>query len=103
MYYLLFLYFASSSLSVLAIYRLFFHPLCRYPGPILAALTDWYGAYYNIVRGGGLIAEYERLHKLHGKSTEVNRDNLTKLQPIGQVIRVGPNTVSENIPVLVSI
>ncbi|KAF9065816.1 cytochrome P450 [Rhodocollybia butyracea] len=79
MHYLLFLYFAFSSLFVLALYRLFFHPLCKYPGPILAALTDWYEAYYNIVEGGGLIAKYEQLHKLHGP-----------------VIRVGPNTLHFN-------
>ncbi|KAF9077868.1 cytochrome P450 [Rhodocollybia butyracea] len=79
MYYLLFLYFAFSSLFVLALYRLFFHPLCEYPGPPLAALTDWYQAYYNIVKGGGLVIKYEQLHKLHGP-----------------VIRVGPNTLHFN-------
>ncbi|KAF9077831.1 cytochrome P450 [Rhodocollybia butyracea] len=79
MYYLIFLYFSFSSLLVLALYRLFFHPLCKYPGPILAALTSWYEAYPNIVKGGGLVAELERLHKLHGP-----------------VIRVGPNTLHFN-------
>ncbi|KAF9056855.1 cytochrome P450, partial [Rhodocollybia butyracea] len=79
MYYLFFLYFAFSSLFVLALYRLFFHPLCGYPGPTLAALTDWYQAYYNIVKGGGLIVKYDQLHKLHGP-----------------VIRVGPNTLHFN-------
>ncbi|KAF9077835.1 cytochrome P450 [Rhodocollybia butyracea] len=79
MYYLLFLYFALSYLFVLALYRLFFHPLHQYPGPVLAALTNWYEAYYNIVKGGGLVAEIERLHKLHGP-----------------VIRVGPNTLHFN-------
>ncbi|KAF9056858.1 cytochrome P450 [Rhodocollybia butyracea] len=79
MYYLLFLYFAFSSLFVLVIYRLFFHPLHGYPGPTIAALTNWYEAYYNIVKGGSLIAKYEQLHKLHGP-----------------VIRVGPNTLHFN-------
>ncbi|KAF9077861.1 cytochrome P450 [Rhodocollybia butyracea] len=79
MYYLLFLYFAFSYLFVLALYRLFFHPLSGYPGPTLAALTNWYEAYYNVVKGGGLIAKYEQLHKLHGP-----------------VIRVGPNTLHFN-------
>ncbi|KAF9077862.1 cytochrome P450 [Rhodocollybia butyracea] len=79
MNYLLFLDFVLSSLFVLAVYRLLFHPLSRYPGPILAALTDWYEAYYNVVKGGSLIAKYEQLHKLHGP-----------------VIRVGPNTLHFN-------
>ncbi|KAF9077833.1 cytochrome P450 [Rhodocollybia butyracea] len=79
MYYLLFLYIALFSFSVLATYRLFFHPLHQYPGPVLAALTNWYEVYYNIVKGGGLLAEIERLHQLHGP-----------------VIRVGPNTLHFN-------
>ncbi|KAF9077858.1 cytochrome P450 [Rhodocollybia butyracea] len=79
MYSLLFLYLLFSSLFVLALYRTFFHPLHKYPGPILAALTNWYEVYYNIVKGGGLIAEIERLHKLHGP-----------------VIRIGPNTLHFN-------
>ncbi|KAF9071654.1 cytochrome P450 [Rhodocollybia butyracea] len=77
--YLLFLYVTLFSLSALALYRLFFHPLCRYPGPILAALTGWYEAYYDIVKRGGLVVEIERLHKLHGP-----------------VIRIGPNTLHFN-------
>jgi hypothetical protein len=99
MYYLLSLCFAFSYLFVQALYRLFFHPLCRYPGPTLAALTDWYETYYSIVKGGGLLAEYEQLHKLHGKYLEVTK-GLSKQTSIGPVIRVGPNAVSENIPVL---
>ncbi|KAE9397343.1 cytochrome P450 [Gymnopus androsaceus JB14] len=66
-------------IGALALYRLFFHPLHRYPGPVLAALTDWYEAYYNIIKKGGLVIEIERLHKLHGP-----------------VVRVGPNTLHFN-------
>ncbi|KAF9077837.1 cytochrome P450 [Rhodocollybia butyracea] len=79
MYYLLFLYAALFYLFVVAFYRTSFHPLHKYPGPVLAALTSWYAAYYNIVKGGGLLAEIERLHKLHGP-----------------VIRLGPNTLHFN-------
>ncbi|KIK65853.1 hypothetical protein GYMLUDRAFT_38332 [Collybiopsis luxurians FD-317 M1] len=60
----------------LAIYRVFLHPLSKYPGPILAALTEGYEAYYNIIVRGGFLTEIERLHKVHGP-----------------VVRVGPNTL----------
>ncbi|KAJ3991848.1 cytochrome P450 [Lentinula boryana] len=56
---------AGLGLSALAFYRLFFHPLHKYPGPILAALTDWYELYYNIVEGGALITKIDDLHNLH--------------------------------------
>ncbi|KIK60728.1 hypothetical protein GYMLUDRAFT_600562 [Collybiopsis luxurians FD-317 M1] len=64
-----------SYLTGLGLYRLFFHPLHRYPGPVIAALTDLYEVYHNIVRGGGLVTEIERLHQLYGP-----------------VVRTGPNT-----------
>ncbi|KAJ3929376.1 MAG: hypothetical protein NXY57DRAFT_900206 [Lentinula lateritia] len=64
--------------GALAIYRLFFHPLSKYPGPLLASLTDWYEMYYNIIKGGALVTKINRLHKVHGP-----------------VIRIGPNTVSQ--------
>ncbi|KIK66040.1 hypothetical protein GYMLUDRAFT_239693 [Collybiopsis luxurians FD-317 M1] len=68
-----------SYLIALATYRLFFHPLHKYPGSIFAALTDWYEAYHNIVKCGGLVAEIDRLHKIHGP-----------------VIRIGPNKLHFN-------
>ncbi|KAJ3866885.1 cytochrome P450 [Lentinula novae-zelandiae] len=71
----------SSYLGALALYRLFFHPLRQYPGPVLAALSEGYELYYNIIVGGGLVNEIEKLHKIYGP-----------------VIRVGPNTLHFNYP-----
>ncbi|KIK70276.1 hypothetical protein GYMLUDRAFT_994700 [Collybiopsis luxurians FD-317 M1] len=65
-----------SYLIALAFYRLFFHPLHKFPGPALAALTNWYEAYHNIVRSGGLVTEIERLHKVYGPVVRVGPDTL---------------------------
>ncbi|KAF5393698.1 hypothetical protein D9757_000365 [Collybiopsis confluens] len=70
---------AASYLATLTLYRLLFHPLHRYPGPALAALTNWYGKYYSLVEGGQLVYKIEKLHELYGP-----------------VIRIGPNTLHFN-------
>ncbi|KAG7106698.1 Cytochrome monooxygenase sdnE like protein [Verticillium longisporum] len=38
--------------AVVAIRRVYFSPLSKFPGPTIAALTTWYAAYHDIVRGG---------------------------------------------------
>ncbi|KAF5381432.1 hypothetical protein D9757_009044 [Collybiopsis confluens] len=63
------------------LYRLFLHPLHKYPGPILAALSGGYQAYFNQIRGGEWILEIERLHNVYGP-----------------VVRVGPNKLHFNSP-----
>ncbi|KAF9260620.1 cytochrome P450 [Marasmius fiardii PR-910] len=63
------------------VHRLALHPLRKFPGPVLAALTHYYRAYYEIFRNGGWV---EHLEILHGR--------------YGPVVRVGPNEVHFNLP-----
>ncbi len=52
----------------IAFYRLFLHPLARFPGPKLAALTRSYEAYYDIARNGQYTFKIAELHKKYGES-----------------------------------
>ncbi|VBB80976.1 Putative cytochrome P450 E-class, group I [Podospora comata] len=63
--------------SCLVIYRIFFHPLAKYPGPLLAKLTDAYMLYY--AWRGDRHLEFWRMHEKYGK-----------------FVRFGPNALSAN-------
>lgn len=58
-------------------YRLFFHPLAKYPGPLLAKVTDAYMLYH--AWKGDRHLEFWRLHETYGP-----------------IVRWGPNSVSFN-------
>ncbi|KAK4442620.1 Isotrichodermin C-15 hydroxylase [Podospora aff. communis PSN243] len=63
--------------TCLVVYRLFFHPLAKYPGPLLAKLTDAYMLYY--AWRGDRHLEFWRLHEKYGR-----------------FVRFGPNSLSVN-------
>ncbi|KAF1982274.1 cytochrome P450 [Aulographum hederae CBS 113979] len=50
----------------LYVYRLLFHPLAKYPGPKLAAMTNWYEFYYDVILQGSFTSHIQHLHKQYG-------------------------------------
>ena len=64
-------------LSSVVIYRLYFHPLAKYPGPLLARLTDLHQGYH--AWKGDRHLEFWRCHERYG-----------------DIVRFGPNSLSFN-------
>ncbi|KAI5364608.1 Putative cytochrome P450 [Septoria linicola] len=64
-------------ISGIVIYRIFFHPLSKYPGPLLAKVTDLYSTYHAL--RGDRHLEFYRTHEKYGR-----------------IVRFGPNSLSFN-------
>lgn len=52
--------------SARTIYRIYFHPLSKIPGPKLAAATHLHEFYHDVIRGGKFIWEIEKMHRAYG-------------------------------------
>lgn len=57
----------SLHVAALAIYRLTWHPLTRFPGPKLAAATGWYETYYDCFLLGKYSNHIDQMHRDYGK------------------------------------
>jgi hypothetical protein len=55
-------------LFCLSIYRLYFSPVARFPGPKLAAASFWYEFYYDVYLGGQYGFKINELHDQYGNS-----------------------------------
>ena len=51
----------------IVIYRLYFHPLARFPGPKYAAISRWHEFYYEVVLKGQFTFKVQELHKRYGR------------------------------------
>ena len=50
----------------LAIYRLIWHPLAKFPGPRLAAMTGWYETYFDCFLLGEFSNHIDEMHRSYG-------------------------------------
>ena len=68
---LFFIYYA-----ITAVYRLFFHPLARFPGPKLAACILWYEFYYDVMLEGKWVWKIKEMHERYGPIVRINPHEL---------------------------
>ncbi|KGO74014.1 Cytochrome P450, E-class, group I [Penicillium italicum] len=65
-----------------ALYRVYFHPLSRYPGSkVAAASTSWWEWYWNYVQNGRMLFEIEKLHEKYGPVIRIGVNDLHVSDP----------------------
>ncbi|KAG6365865.1 hypothetical protein INS49_000041 [Diaporthe citri] len=63
-------------LGSLVFHRLFLHPLAKYPGPKLAAITRWYECYYDVIQNGQNTFKIKELHEEYGPIIRISPHEL---------------------------
>lgn len=72
-----------------SIYRLYFHPLARIPGPRWAAITSMYGAYYDIPEKTSYTRKIMKLHDEYGPVVRImpNHVHILDMKSYDEVFR----------------
>lgn len=78
------------SLVVLPVYRIWFSPLSKFPGPKLAAATLWYEFYYDVVLTGQYTFKIKDLHQKYGCISLSSRKTCALIILAGPIIRISP-------------
>ena len=74
------------------LYQFYYDPLARYHGPRLAAFTNYWRLYVDIVQQKSFVHELEELHDKYG--TACPHQAIHGLQfSVGDVVRIGPREV----------
>ncbi|KAJ4417781.1 hypothetical protein N0V82_005947 [Gnomoniopsis sp. IMI 355080] len=63
-------------LAWLVLYRLVLSPIAQYPGPKLAALSNWYEFYYEVLHQGNFTAHIQTLHDRYGPIVRITPSEL---------------------------
>lgn len=79
-----------------SIYRVKYHPLAKYPGPLLAKLTNLYGAYHAL--RGDLHLDMQQCHEEYGMGLSKIDHTFPIDSVIGGIVRYGPDRVLMDSP-----
>ena len=74
-------------LGSLVVYRLYFHPLAKFPGPKYASISRWHEFYYEVVKKGQFTFKVQEYHKRYGRFGSATVPSTTLDLPVNVSIK----------------